>query len=120
MKTDARRRLNALRRIFRKMSRKSLRVSSSKKYVERCEDCKGPLVPSKKTPGMGSCETCGTHWAMPIGRVLSSGRHAGKYVYTRAGLMAELRETCGDYAGEELDVELRNARIVVIDLIQED
>lgn len=112
-------RIRALRKILKRLSRRRVRPGRPK---ELCADCSQPLSISKKVHGMGYCVSCGSSWAVAIGRVVSEGMRRHQFVYTRAGLMAEFRESSGNdlNAGEDLKQELLDKKIVVIEFYEED
>lgn len=82
--------------------------------VERCADCKKPLVMRK---GYGYCESCQLTVPQPIAYVISYGSQEGKPVYLRDCIMREIREDNenGDDQLLELDKELTDRSIIIIE-----
>jgi len=86
-----------------------------------CKHCDRALLISVIRRGWGSCECCATGQAIPIGRVSSSGRQHGKYVYEKNAILAEILETTGNVqsAREELKVELDLRKYLIVELYPE-
>jgi hypothetical protein len=102
---------------FLKLPEPSSVKRGTKPKLPVCDDCKTTLYVKR---GWGRCRDCHRGVALPIGHVITKGRHKGKEVYLKKYIFNEIaQDSTIDESKDDLLDELEEKGYFIISEIEE-